>query len=192
MPDVLVLAPGADPVELPLGETGPAEHVRVGVEHAAADRATGRVHAPAELVRRLDADRRRAVLGVAFHAALAGGQLRPDAVAQQVSGLDPVVAAAVDGDREEAVLGRGRAVVVADLGLTTRAPHPPGAVAHRDAVDLEGLAVEPEAPLDAPRLIDVRPVVEGRFLAGQERSAERLEREVERELVPLAAEAEYP
>src|SRR6187399_1201424 len=36
VPDVLVLAPGLDAVELPAGEAGPVEHVRVRVEDAPA------------------------------------------------------------------------------------------------------------------------------------------------------------
>ena len=95
-----------DAVDVPLGEARPAEHVRVRVEDAAAHRPAGRVQRAPELVDRLDRDPRRAVLGVALDRTVAVDQVRPHAVAQQVAEQDAVVALAVDGDREEAVVGR--------------------------------------------------------------------------------------
>ena len=91
--------------------------------------------------------------------------------------------------REEAVVGRRGGVVVPDLGLPVRSADAPGAIAHRDAVDVHLLAVEREAPGDAPGLVDVRAEVERRFLARQQRRAQRLERDVERHLVVVGAEA---
>src|SRR5262245_61248033 len=56
VPDVLVLSPGLDTVELPAGEAGPVEHVGVRVEHAAAGRLADRVERPPAVVDRVDGD----------------------------------------------------------------------------------------------------------------------------------------
>src|SRR5262249_24889715 len=144
-----------------------------------------------ELVDRLDVDPRRTMLGVARDRAVAVHEVRPDAVAEQVPEPDAVVTATVDRDGEEAVVARGGPVVVADLGLAAGAAHPPRPVAHGDAVDVHLLAVEGEAAGDVTGLVDVGAVVERRFLPGQQGSADGLEREVEREVVVLAAEAEH-
>src|SRR6185312_453255 len=104
VPDVLVLTPRPHPVELPLGEAGPVEHVWVGVEHASAGRAADGVKRAAARVDRVDGDQRRPALVVALDRTRAVDQRRPLAVAQQVAAQDTVVALAVDRDAQEAVV----------------------------------------------------------------------------------------
>ena len=89
------------------------------------------------------------------------------------------------------LVGRRGAVVVPDLGLAAGAPHSPRAIAHRDAVDVERLAVQREVAGDPARLVDVGTVVERRRLTREQRLAQRLEGEIERQVVVVAAEAEH-
>ena len=192
MPHVLVFAPAPGAVDVPFGEARPAEHVRVRVEHAAAHRPAGslggcgRARRPPRCRCGRDGARRRA---------RRCGCRRPGSTRRRRGAGSRAGPGRRPCDRPRSRGSRSSDDAVPwsypILGWRPGAPHSPRTIAHRDAVDVERLAVQREVAGDPTRLVDVRAVVERRRLTGEQRLAERLEGEVERQVVVVAAEAEH-
>src|SRR5688572_27599991 len=99
MPDVLILAPRHAAVEVPAGETVPAEHVGIRGEHLPAHGGAQRLERSTPFVDRVDPHLRRTPFVVARDRASTRRQTGPLSVTHEVAPDDAVVSLAVDGDR---------------------------------------------------------------------------------------------
>ena len=118
-------------------------------------------------------------------------QVRPHAVAQQVAAQDPVVALAVDRDREEAVSADAVPWSYPTLGWrpARRTPHERSRIAMQSTSNDSPWSVK--SPVTRPGWSTCDPWLNGGSWRRQQRLAQGLEREVERQVVVVAPEPEH-